>query len=462
MRGRYWLAALVVVALSGAVGGWTASRTMESPRDVAARTKPPTATIITAEVQSIRIQRTVISRGRVGPVDSVRIGYGVLLGPDDGASGSGDGPGEGSDVLTDVLVARGDKVHQGQVLVEINGRPVIVLQGAKAAYRDIKPGMGGVDVDQLQRALITLGDYSGPVTGVLDGRTKAAVDRLYGAAGYTPATTDNGDGTDHAVIQADRAALSDATSALNEARAQRKSATVTLARELKAWKKAQRKDPASAGERPTYQGPSGADIAHAESALTAAQQTLDLDMAHRGTVVPRNEVVFVPRLPATVTRIAKGIGYAPGSPLFTLSPKALALTAEVASSQAGFLSVGSRADVDLPGGRVNGKVTSIRSSPTPGQRLIRISTPRPLPMALDGTDVKVTFVAASTVGKVLAVPQGAISSDPQGDLSVIVQAADRSLTRIPVTVGVTGSDVVEVRPSTPGALHAGDAVVVGG
>lgn len=469
MRGRGWLAVLVVVAVAGAAGGWMASRTMESPREVAARSQRPAATIITAAVQSTTIRSTVISRGRVEAVDSVRVGLGSLLPPGDGvatgaasgASASGDGAG-GDEVLTGVFAKRGDGVRQGQVVVEVNGRPVIVLQGTKASYRDIEPGMSGVDVAQLQRSLAAMGEYSGPINGVFDGGTKAAVDRMYRAAGYAPPSTDGGDGTDEAAIQADRDTLNNAISTLTDSKARKRLAQKELSSALEAWKEANKRDSATAGPKPTYQGPSDAELSSDGRAVAAARRALDLDIAHRGTMVPRNEVVFVPHLPATVTQIATGIGYAPQVPLFTVSAAALVLDTLIPTSQAGFVKVGSQAEVDLPSGQVSGLVISVRGAPTPGQTQVSISTPDPLPISLEGADVKVTFVAASTTGDVLAVPEGAVNSDANGDLSVIVQAVDQSLTRVPVTVGVTGSDVVEVKPKVIGALSVGDVVVVGG
>lgn len=296
-------------------------------------------------------------------------------------------------------------------------------------YRDIEPGMSGVDVDELQQSLAALGDYWGPITGVLDASTKAAVARLYSVAGYSPPTTDGGDGKDAAAIETDRNTLNNAASTLNSDKTHKASA---------------------------------ATIATDEQAVTTAQQALDMEIAQTGTTVPRDEIVFVPRLPATVTQVGTGIGYAPGSPLFTLSPAALALTTEVPTGQAGFLHVGSSAEVGLPSGQVTGTVTAISGTSAAGETTVSISTPKSLPISLQGADVKVTFVAASTSGNVLAVPQGAIQSDPNGNLSVIVEAANNSLTRVPVTVGVTGTDLVQVTPNQPGDLSAGDKVVIGG
>ncbi len=466
MPGRGWLTALVIVAVAATAGGWVAGQSMLSPREMAARSQPPSATIITAEVVSQKITSAVVARGRIAAVDVVKVGHGSLLPGDAGAEagssgGAEDGGGDG--VLTGVFTSMGDKVNQGQAVVEVDGRPVIVLQGAKAMYRDIKPLMRGPDVEQLQRSLTALKHYSGAVTGVLDDATKAAVARLYRQLDYPAPVTDGGDGSDQGAVQSARDSYEDASAALAELKGQRTRSNAALAAQLKSWEKARKSDtPDDAGAKPVYEGPSEAEIAQAERAANRANEALGLEVARRGTMVPRNEIVFVPRLPASVTQIGTKTGYAPASSLFTLSPTAVQLSADVPEAQAGLLREGDHVEVDLPDGSVTGVIASIGSTTTPGQVVIEISTPKPLPFSLAGADVKVTFVAAATPGTVLAVPQGAINSDASGGLSVIVQAADKSLTRIPVEVGVAGESLVEVTPKTSDALRAGDKVVIGG
>jgi multidrug efflux pump subunit AcrA (membrane-fusion protein) len=81
---------------------------------------------------------------------------------------------------------------------------------------------------------------------------------------------------------------------------------------------------------------------------------------------------------------------------------------------------------------------------------------------LAGSDVKVTFTAASSDGAVLAVPQGAITSDAAGQLSVITVDANNNLARVAVRVGVSGDDLIEIIPLEVAALKEGDRVVIGG
>ncbi len=467
MRGRRWLTGLVLVAVTATAGGWVAGQSMLSPREVAARSQAPAATIITAEVVSEKITSAVVARGDIRAVDVVRVGHGRLVPPGEGSDGAASDEGEagaGDGVLTEVFAGTGDKVSEGQAVVEVDGRPVIVLAGAKAAYRDVKPLMSGPDVEQLQRSLARLGHYSGTVTGVFDQRTKAAVSRLYEKLGYsTPDTdTESGEDADPTAVQAARDSRDDAAAALAHLERQRAEATTALAARRKEWRKARRTDPDGAGPEPTYEGPSPSEIAQAERALRRAREALAAETARRGAMVPRTEVVFVPRLPASVTQIGTATGYAPASPLFTLTPSAMVLTAQVAERQAGLLHEGDRVEVDLPGGSVSATIADISSSRTPGKVAIEVATPKSLPFSLAGDDVKVTFLAAATRGAVLAVPQGAISSDASGALSVIVEKADKSLIRVPVEVGVSGDSLVEVTPIASGSLREGDKVVIGG
>jgi hypothetical protein len=52
----------------------------------------------------------------------------------------------------------GDFVHQGEVLYQVDGKPVILLKGASMpAYRALSWGMEGADVQQLNAALVALG-----------------------------------------------------------------------------------------------------------------------------------------------------------------------------------------------------------------------------------------------------------------------------------------------------------------
>jgi peptidoglycan hydrolase-like protein with peptidoglycan-binding domain len=92
-------------------------------------------------------------------------------------------------VVTRAPTKRVTAVVDGQVLVEVSGRPVFVLSGGLPPYRDLSLGDDGPDVAELQEALHRLGYLAGiRRRGSLDQQTASAIAALYEDHGYrTPA-----------------------------------------------------------------------------------------------------------------------------------------------------------------------------------------------------------------------------------------------------------------------------------
>jgi hypothetical protein len=183
------------------------------------------------------------------------------------------------------------------------------------------------------------------------------------------------------------------------------------------------------------------------------------------------ELVFAPQLPAFVTGVASDVGYDAPSVLVTLTPEGLLVQVTGLSSvDAAMLTPGGVAELEMPDGTVaTGSVLSM--APASGGDLgvdVSVEPDVPVDFGLAGVNVKVTFPTAQTVGEVLAVPQGAITSDSAGMVSVIVTGevdpatGQLALSRVPVSVGVSGGGLVEVTPVEEGALEAGARVVVSG
>ncbi len=75
------------------------------------------------------------------------------------------------------LPTAGQVVRQGQVLYQVSGNPVVLLDGSVPSYRDLSAGMSGADVAELNHDLVALGycdrgevaaagwDYFGADTG---------------------------------------------------------------------------------------------------------------------------------------------------------------------------------------------------------------------------------------------------------------------------------------------------------
>ncbi|MGH3932342.1 MAG: peptidoglycan-binding protein [Pseudonocardiaceae bacterium] len=173
MRRRRVIALAIVTACAiASVAGLIALTLVKSPQQQLADSSAPPASVITAPVERKIVTSTVVTRGRV-------IASSVLEVTPTSALGAA------VLVVTEVRTRAGDEVTPGQVLLAVSGRPLIALPGAVPAYRDLKPGDSGADVEQLQAALTSLG-YStgGDVSGVFGLGTKAAVQQLYEGLGY--------------------------------------------------------------------------------------------------------------------------------------------------------------------------------------------------------------------------------------------------------------------------------------
>ena len=168
----------VLWAILGVVGGmalgaWYMGSRIQSPAEVAARTKAPEPSAILVPVESRVLSSDVVTRG------TVRFGLPqpISIAPSTVKGGAG---------LISSLPRPNTGFGEGEVILSASGRPVFVLRGATPAFRDMSPGTSGDDVRQLEEALARLGFDPGPVDGNYDQKTSAAVERWYQKAGSDP------------------------------------------------------------------------------------------------------------------------------------------------------------------------------------------------------------------------------------------------------------------------------------
>jgi hypothetical protein len=169
VRGRTLAVALAVVVGTSALSFALGSR-IKSPAEIAARTAPPAASLITAPVEQRTLSADVVVRGtvRYGAAQAITLPISGLK--------------KGSRILTSAPVKAG-QLNEGDVAMTISGRPVFVFQGDRPAYRDLTAGVTGDDVRQLQAALTRLG-FRPSTGGVYDPATAAAVAAWYVKAGW--------------------------------------------------------------------------------------------------------------------------------------------------------------------------------------------------------------------------------------------------------------------------------------
>lgn len=156
--------------------GLVASRWIKSPEQLAAETRPPPPTVLTAQVEHRVLIDSVVTRGTVAAQRSLSFTPLSAFGAD-------------RLIVTRIQKRLGELVTPGDVLLEVSGRPLIALPGRIPAYRDLREGQKGQDVAQLQRALRSLGFRPGKISGTLNAATAAAVNRFYASVGYTPAVS---------------------------------------------------------------------------------------------------------------------------------------------------------------------------------------------------------------------------------------------------------------------------------
>ncbi|HMR50445.1 MAG TPA: hypothetical protein PKE40_14670 [Arachnia sp.] len=174
---RFWgprraFVVLVVVAVAAMLVGVALGRMVRSPAQQLADAEPPALSVITAEVTERELAGEVVSRG------TIAIGRTVSVGPVTSSSTLS--------VITGVAVEPGATVKAGAPLLEVSGRPVLLLQGEFPAYRDLRPGDEGPDAAMLNQALASLTLSSG-AGDEFTAETSEGLAKLYRGAGYEPA-----------------------------------------------------------------------------------------------------------------------------------------------------------------------------------------------------------------------------------------------------------------------------------
>ncbi|MGW0593011.1 peptidoglycan-binding protein [Streptosporangium sp. NPDC002607] len=170
MRRSRVLALVVAGVLVIAGVGWAVGSRLRSPAHEAAARQPPKPSLVTAPVERRRLTSTVTVSGTLTYGSPLPVTLAGMVG---GANGGANGTPQRVTTAPDP-----GPIREGDVLMQVNGRPIFALQGKRPMYRPLVPGTEGDDVKQLQRALRV------KVTGVFDAATVAAAKRWYVKRGY--------------------------------------------------------------------------------------------------------------------------------------------------------------------------------------------------------------------------------------------------------------------------------------
>ena len=390
-----WIMALTaVISLAAGLG---LSRLIVSPGDAAAQAAPPKAGPITVPVERRALANDVVLRGDAIYADpaSVVVETGDIGGPA---------------VVTGQVPVVGATLDAGAIMLEVAGRPVILLPGELPVYRTLRVGVSGPDVLQLKAALGGLGIDAGDASSAdYDGKAAAAVVELYARVGYpAPSAGEEAelalDGAQDTVRAADEQ-VDAAQRALTAATAG--PGPVDRMAKDNAIRKAQRElteaeilagqpvDPeikdgpppirpseienltdrvtAAVVDRDALLAP--VDAAEQRAALAAAKRQRtdardDLTKAERGvqTPLPAAEVVYLTSTPRRVDSVAVRRGSAvAGTAVMSVSGAALLIAGTLPDADASLITVGAPVRIALPsGGEAPGTVQSVGLPAEPG------------------------------------------------------------------------------------------------
>ncbi|MEI5034932.1 hypothetical protein RB201_26465 [Streptomyces sp. S1A(2023)] len=443
---RRWVVAVAAGAVLVSGAGLAAAQMVKSPAQAALDSAAPPPSTLTAGVEYRVLTDSVILRGTVTAEQSVEVAP---------AGGTAEAA---TSVVTKMRVAVGSQLRAGQVLAEVSGRPVFVLQGRLPVYRDLKPGMEGDDIAQLQKALRQVGQGAGADReGHFGVGTKAALAAFYERIGYDPlpARTD-GD----AEVETAEEAVTAAERALEDARSTPQT-------------------PLGHDGSPKAAVSTNLHVERAREDLRKSRERLAESKAKAGPMLPASEVVLLSDFPARVDSVDSKVGSTVTGKILTVSAGAWVVNGYLQQHQKGLVRPGQHVEIlsEVTGRTASATVTSVSETPHQEQPDAADGPPagppardgypmvvkpaKELSPELAGQDVRLTVQAASTSGKALVVPVSAITAGADGRASVTVLTEAGTKRKVPVTTGTAGDGYVEVRPQAEHRLAEDERVIVG-
>jgi hypothetical protein len=511
---RRQLGALVGSVVLVGAGGWLAGTQVRSPADAAAAHRAPKAGPVTVGVERRSLTATVVATGSVEFASPRPLS---LAGPV-GTGSSGGANGEGVEQRVTKAPVAGTKVKEGDVLMTVNGRPVLALSGSAPMYRALGPGASGDDVTQLQKALRRIGFDPGSISGTYRQGTAAAVTDWYTSKGYDAQQPSAADQQQLGQLQqAVSAAQETLLTTDADGPAGHGTAGTDTGHETDASTSVEHSTSTpgpDSGTGSNSAAGTGTDAQVRKIQIKSAHKSLDMANAalstfqdSYGTKIPAGEVVFFPKLPVRLDKVTVKTGDAPSGQIGTVTSSDLVVQTVVPGSDAKLLRHGMAVEVttadgskaagtvdaigaeaasatatdnaegsagtgsgstdaasagagstgaEAPGGSGAGASGSNLAAPV--QMLISLPDPGPLAGQADAS-VKVTIEVGASDGKVLTVPLAAIRTSSDGQARVQVRRGG-AVSDVQVTVGLSAAGLVEVKP-TAETLNQGDEVVVG-
>lgn len=389
---RYFLGGLAIGVVAMSAAGLAAATLIETPAQVAAKAAAPPRSLLTSVVRWQVLRAAITTQGLIRPARTVSVRaaapYATLT-------------------VTRMPVKAGDRVKPGQVIAEIDGRPILLLRGRLPAYRNLHEGNHGPDVTQLQAGLESLGYADFDERGDFGPSTALALELYYSHLGYTAPL----------------------------------------------YHPPRPKPGASTAARPAVADPPQPSPYLPKSEVTyipAASALVVAVGARTGSLAGSAPVLTLATGNPYVTGVLSG---------HQASLVRVGLRAEIASASPPVAATGTVIRIDP----VSGGQTAA------GRYPVRLRLRKRLPQRLAGTRVRLTILAAVTAGPVLTVPAASVfagspgtAGSAQGTLSyVIVIGRDARRVRVPVTTGPSADGLVAVQAAGKRPLLAGARVLIG-
>ena len=231
MRRSVLLGGVIAAVVVAAGLGWFFGSQIQSPAEAAAEAEAPEPSNITVQVVSEVLSADVITRGDIVYDEPLSVAL------------SGSFAETPEKLVVTQAVEVDAELAEGDLAVEVVGRPVFLLVGEIPMYRDLRPGASGDDVRQVEEALARMGFLGVAPDNVWDQDTGAAVAAWYQDAGYRPnglseeeeaalrAARDRVTGAEGAVADAEQA-LRDANAGSGQAAIAAAQAEIEAARDV--------------------------------------------------------------------------------------------------------------------------------------------------------------------------------------------------------------------------------------
>ena len=231
MRRSVLLGGVIAAVVVAAGLGWFFGSQIQSPAEAAAEAEAPEPSNITVQVVSEVLSADVITRGDIVYDEPLSVAL------------SGSFAETPEKLVVTQAVEVDAELAEGDLAVEVVGRPVFLLVGEIPMYRDLRPGASGDDVRQVEDALARMGFLGVAPDNVWDQDTGAAVAAWYQDAGYRPnglseeeeaalrAARDRVTGAEGAVADAEQA-LRDANAGSGQAAIAAAQAEIEAARDV--------------------------------------------------------------------------------------------------------------------------------------------------------------------------------------------------------------------------------------